>query len=127
MQAPTAAVIHRCAGSCKKLFHASCIRNKLPVANDDVILPENRSFAASTCTVSLEKVASRSSFANPRAHPNEDQSTSIISPDYDNVMRDPLTDYVQIMDDLMQDLFEKISMSFLFKNKETFVKIAMIF
>jgi len=114
----TAAVaIHCCVAPCEGPFHASCTCDKSPIANDGVILPVNRSVTAE------EFVLPSSSLY---IQPNEDHLSSTTS--QDNLIEDPLTDFVENIEDTILYLLERILiLPFLLKNKKTFIKIAMIF
>lgn len=101
--------IHRCVSPCKKLFHASCIRDKLPVANDDVILlveslvrvfdvcrdTQRDSFASSACE--QMRFFPRVVFS---AYSNENRSLSRANLHYDNLVN-LLTDNARLVDNLI--------------------------
>lgn len=123
---PTAAAdvaddVHRCVAPCEMPFHASCTRNKLPIADDDVTLSKNR-FAA------LNEAISLPSFADSCAQPNEERLLlSATDVEEDNLI-EYLTDYGNIIEELMSNILRRITiLPFVSKNKEIFVKIAMIF
>ncbi|KYM77301.1 hypothetical protein ALC53_12282 [Atta colombica] len=109
-----AAAIHRCGAPCKKLFHTTCICNKSPIANDGVTLPEN--------SVIPEELVLPSSSSYVQL--NEDR----LSLTDDSLIEDSLIDYVENVEDVMSELFERIFiLPFLLKNNKIFIKIAMIF
>lgn len=106
----TAAAIHRCVAPCEKLFHTTCICNKSPIANDGVTLPEN--------SVTPEELVLPPS--SSYIQPNEDRLSL--------TDEDPLIVYIENMEDMISELFERILMlPFLLKNNKIFIKIAMIF
>ncbi|EZA57290.1 hypothetical protein X777_02541 [Ooceraea biroi] len=119
--AATATSIQLCVAPCERPFHASCTHNKLPVADDDVTCSKNRSMA-------LDEAIPLPPSADLYAQPNEElllPSTADV--EYDCLIED-LTDYIEIIEDLILSLLRRITMlPFISKNKEIFVKIAMVF
>lgn len=111
----TAVAIHCHVAPCEKLFHASCTCDKLH-ANDNVVHLETHSVAS-------DEFISLSS----NSQPDEDR-LSLTTTLYDSSMDDLLIDYVEIIEDLIFNLLEKISiLPFLLKNKKTIIAIAIIF
>lgn len=114
-----AAAIHCCVAPRERLFHASCTCDKSPIANDGVALSENLS-------VTPQELVLPSS--NSHVQPNEDRLSSSATLHDDSLIEDSLIDYVENVEDVMLGMLERISiLSFLLKNKKTFLKIAMIF
>lgn len=114
-----AATIHRYVVPCERLFHASCAGNKSPIANDDIDLPGNHP------VVPQEFVLLPSS-SNLWAQSDEDRLPAILYEDNSN--EDLLIGYFEIVEDLILELLERITiLRFLMKCKKTLIKIAMIF
>lgn len=114
----TAVVIHRRVVPCEKPFHANCTCNKLPVANDNIVHVE-------THPVAPDDLISLSSSSHTQPFANQDRSLTTTL--HDSLIEDLLIDYVEIIENLVFNLLEKISiLPFLLKNKKTIIKIAII-
>lgn len=115
----TAVVIHRRVVPCEKLFHANCTCNKLPVANNNIVRLETRSIAS-------DDLISLSSNLHAQPLTSEDR-LALTTTLHDSLIEDLLVDYVEIIENLIFNLLEKISiLPFLLKNKKTIVKVALI-
>lgn len=111
----TAVAIHCHVAPCERPFHASCTCDKLHVANDNIVHLETHSVAP-------DELISLSS------NSQSDEDRSLTTTLYDSSMDDLLIDYVEILEDLIFNLLEKISiLPFLLKNKKTIIAIAIIF
>lgn len=107
---------------CERPFHASCARDKLLVADDvDVTRSKNRSAA-------VDEVIPLSPSAYSCAQSIEEHPLSSAADVDDDLFFEDLTGYVEIIEQLISSLLRRITiLPFVFKNKMTFVKIAMVF